>query len=89
MKRGINIRIGGGRTLGESCESQTLGDSGSPETVVLLRFVSESEESEQGERAIDGKPSVRLKPSDKSWILVYRDSGDLEDAGVSPVGVSP
>ena len=61
MKRGMNIRVGDGRGLGESSVSETLGDGGSNEAVVLLRLISESEESEEDKRAKDGSPSSGLK----------------------------
>ena len=61
MKRGMNIRIGDGRGLGESSDSETLGDGGSQKAVVLLRLLSEPEETEEDERAKDGSPSSGLQ----------------------------
>jgi hypothetical protein len=89
MKRGMNIRIGDGRGLGESSESETLGDGGSQKTVVLLRLISESEETEKDECAKDGSPSSGLKRNCDDRSLVHQDPGVLEDTGVSPVGISP
>lgn len=60
MKGRISIRIGGCRALGESGESETLGDGGGQKTVILLRLISESEESEEDKRGNDGSPSTEL-----------------------------
>ena len=56
---------------------------------MLLRLISESEETEEDERAKDGGPSCGLKPNDGNWSQVQYDSGELEDTGVPPVGVGP
>ena len=89
MKRGINIRIGDGRTLSGGGGSETPGDGVSQEAVVLLCFVRESEEEEEDEGAKDGGPSSGLKPDDANRIQVQQDSGVLVDMGVFRVGVSP
>jgi len=87
MRREINIRIGDGRALCESGGSETLGDGGRKETVILLRLVGEPKESEEEERAKDGTPSNCLELGD--LIRGENLRRELEDAGVSPVGISP
>ena len=85
----MNARIGADRTLGESGVSETLGDGRSQNAIVLLRLISESEESEEDERGNDGTPSGNLTRRGKNRILTVHDPRDLEDTGISPVGVSP
>ena len=87
MKRGISIRIGDCRALCERGESETLVDGGGKETVILPGLIGEPKESEEAERAKDGRPSIYLKPSDLLRVENLR--RDLEDAGVPPVGVGP
>ena len=94
MRDPIPRKFHGGEPVRERIEenplaSQTLSNGGSQEAVVLLRLLSESEESEEDKRAEDGGPSRGLKQSDGNRTLVQHDSRELEDAGVSPVGVGP
>jgi len=85
----MNARIGVGRALGKSGVSETLGDGRSQKTVVLLRFISESEETEEDERGNDNSPSFHLIRIGHSRTLAVHDPRVLEDTGKSPVGVSP
>ena len=87
MKRGISIRIGDCRALCERGESETLGNGGGKETVILPGLIGEPKESEEGERAKDASPSIQLKRND--LILSENLHRDLEDTGVPPVGVGP
>ena len=89
MKKGINIRVGDGRTLGGSGGSETPGDGVSQEAVVLLRLVRESEKEKENEGAKDSRPSSGLKSNDGNRILVQHDPRVLGDTGVSPVGFGP
>ena len=56
---------------------------------MLLRLISEPEETEEDNRANDSGPSSGLKEGDEDWGLIHDDPGELEDSRVSPVGVSP
>ena len=89
MKRGINVRVGDGRALGEGGVTQTLGNGGRQEAVVLLCLISEPEEAEEHERAEDSSPSSGLEREAGDGVLVQQNLGKLEDARVSPVGISP
>ena len=82
IKRGNDIRVRDGPALGESGISQTLGDSGSQKPVVLHCLIGKSEESEEQECAKNSSPSIDLKRSDESRVLVQQDPRDLEDARV-------
>jgi len=84
---GLDHRVGAGHALGESGVSETLGDGGSQEAVVLFRLIGKSEETEEDERANDVGPSNALKRND--CVLAVHNPRELEDTGVSPVGVSP
>ena len=88
-KRGINIRIGDGRALGEGGVAETLGNGGSQKTIVLLSLISEPEETEEDECAEDGGPSGGLERIHYRRVFRQHDPGVLEDARVSPVCVFP
>lgn len=88
-RRVIHVRIGAGRALCESGDAQTLGDGGSKEAVVLLRFFSESEEGEEDGRAKDGTPSIDFKVGAQKLIGLYLDPGVLVCAVVHFVGLIP
>ena len=88
-RRRSDIRVGHGHALGERGVSKTLGDGGSQKTVVLHRLVGKSEETEKDERANDSSPSSDFERVDDIQPLLQHDPGELEDAGVSRVGVSP
>ena len=85
----MNTRIGAGRALGEGGVSETLGDGGSQEPVVLPRLVSESEEAEEDESGNDAIPTRNLQDNDRERILAVQGPRELEDTRVPPVGVSP
>ena len=68
--------------------SETLGDGGSPKAVVLLRLISESEESEEDKCAKDDSPSIDLKHV-VAKLPVYQDPWNLVDTIVFPVRISP
>jgi hypothetical protein len=87
MRLGINVRIGDTRALGKRGVTNSLGDGGSQSAIVLLGFVSESEEGEEDEGAENGGPSSGLEEINGNRALDQQDSGILEDARVSPVGV--
>ena len=89
VKRGIGVRIEDGRTFGGSGVSETACNGVSQEAVVLLCFIRETEETEEDERAEDGSPSSDLKPNDVNQVLVQHYPRDLEDTGISRMGVSP
>ena len=61
-------RTGGGRALGENGESEELGDRGSQKTIVPLRLVVESEESEEEVGAEDDTPSIHLARIAENWV---------------------
>jgi len=83
----LDHRIGDCRALGEGRGSETLGDGGGQKTVVLLRFIGESEEGEEKERAKDDRPSIELKQNVR--IPVKQHHRDLDDTGIVEVGISP
>ena len=56
---------------------------------MLLRLISEPEETEEDKRAKDGSPSSSLERIEDNGVLLQHDHGELEDTGVSPVGISP
>jgi len=56
---------------------------------VLLRLISEPEETEEDDDAKDGGPSSGFEQVDEGWGLVHDDPGELEDTLVPPVGISP
>jgi hypothetical protein len=78
-----------GRIEEDPLASQALSDGGSQMAVILHRFLSESEETEEEEGGKNGGPLCDLKPKDSNRILVPHDSGDLVNVGVFPVGVIP
>jgi len=85
----LDQRAGHGPGLGEGCVSETFGDGGSQKTVVLQRLISESEEAKEDQGADDSRPSSDLERVNEGRVLVQQNPGDLEDAGVSGMGVSP
>ena len=89
LGREINVRAGDRRGLGESGVSETLGDGGSQETVMLLRLIGESEESEEEDSTNDRSPTLNLQWGGTKRSQVDEGPRELEDAGVSPVGVIP
>ena len=77
------------RIGGDPLASQTLSNGGSQEAVVLHRFVSESEETKEDERAKDGTPLCDRKLSGQKRDLVECDSGEPIDMRVFRMGVIP
>ena len=89
MKGKPDTRDGGGRVLCEFCVSKDFDQGRCKKAVVLLRLVSEPEESETDESAKHGSPSGCLKRRDHVLPLVQPCLRVLEDARISPVYVSP
>ena len=89
MKGRISIRIGGCRALGESGGSETLGDGGGQQTVILLRLISEPEESEEDERGDDGSPPAKLYPNHENGTMFKNHRRILRDTGVVLVDILP
>ena len=79
--------VGGGLALSKRCDSEILGNCGSQETVVLLCLVGEPKETEEGERAEDGTPSIDLRPVETD--PAKRGPGKLRDSRISPMDVGP
>ena len=82
-----DVWVGGGNTLSKSCDSKILGNCGSQETIVPPCLVREPKETEEGERAEDGTPSIDLRPVETD--PAKRGPGKLRDSGISPMDVGP
>lgn len=74
--------------LARGRERSWESDESHPQAVVLLRLLGESEETEEDDCTKNGSPSSDLKRVDADRVG-YRDSWDLVDTRVSPMGVSP
>ena len=80
---------GGLHGPGERCPAKRLGDDGSQKDVVLPRLTSETEETEEDKCAKDGSPPTNFDGINVDRMRVKKGPGDLEDAGVIRVSVSP
>ena len=79
--------VGGGLALSKRCDSEVLGNCGSKETVVPPCLVGEPKETEEGERAEDGTPSIDLRPVETD--PAKRGPGKLRDSRIFRMNVVP